>query len=71
MVGKLTRPRAQNFRDPAFFPEPSKDQVRPDAPDGYGLDLAGGMGVNDSETLTMAQTRTHEPFQLAAGFQEV
>jgi hypothetical protein len=29
------------------------------------------MGVNDGETLTMAQTRTHEPFQLTTSFQEI
>ena len=37
----------------------------------YRLDLAARMGVNEGETLTMAQTRTHEPFQLSAGFQEI
>jgi hypothetical protein len=63
--------RAQNFRDSTFFPEPSKDQVRADAPDSYRFDFAGGMGVNDSKLLTVPQARTHEPFQLSACYQEV
>jgi hypothetical protein len=30
--------------------------------------LSGWMGVNDSETLTMAQTEMYQPFQLSTSF---
>jgi hypothetical protein len=61
----------QHLGNPAFFPEPREDQVRPDPTNRHRFDLPSRVGVDDGKTLAMTQTRTHQALQLSAGFQEV
>jgi hypothetical protein len=59
--------RAQAFQNPAFLPEPAKDQVRSPPAHRHRLQFASGMSVQDGKGLTMAQAGAHQPFPLTAG----
>src|SRR6201987_3502058 len=47
------------FLDAAFFPEPPKNQVRPDPTHGDSFSLSGRMRIDNGEVFTMTQFRTH------------
>ena len=53
----------------AFFPEPAKDQVRPDPLHGDSLSLSGGIRIDDGQVLAMAQPGTHQRFEPPAGLE--
>src|SRR5580704_13632134 len=56
-------------RDPAFFPEPPKDQVRPDALHRDSLSLAGGMRIDKGKLFAMAHSRAYQRLEPSAGLE--
>src|SRR5262249_54415282 len=53
----------------AFFPEPPKDQIRPDPLHRHSLSLSGGMRIDNGEVLTMTQARTYQRLEPSAGLE--
>ena len=52
-----------------FFPEPPKDQVRPDPLYGDSLSLSGGMRIDKSKFFAMTQSRAYQRLETAAGLE--
>src|SRR4029077_20135701 len=53
VVAARLEQRFNYLLNPAFFPEPPKDQVRPDALHRDSLSLAGDVRIDDGQLLTM------------------
>jgi hypothetical protein len=53
----------------AFFPEPPKDQVRPDPLHGDSLSLSGGMRIDKGKLFAMTQPRAYQRLEPTAGLE--
>jgi len=53
----------------AFFPEPAKDQVRPDPLHGDSLSLSGGMRIDKGKLFAMTQSRAYQRLKPSAGLE--
>jgi hypothetical protein len=60
--------RSNDLLNPAFFPEPPKDQVRPDAQHCDSLSFSGGMRIDNGE-VSMTQSRTYQRLEPSAGLE--
>jgi hypothetical protein len=62
--------RAKNdLLNSALFPEPPKDQVRPDALYGDSLSLSGGMRIDKGKLFAMTQPRAYQRLKPSAGLE--
>src|ERR1700758_1473071 len=61
--------RSNYLLNPAFFPEPPKDQVRPDALQRDSLSLSGGMRIDKGKLFAMTQPRAYQGLQPSAGLE--
>src|SRR6266404_799174 len=61
--------RSNYLLNPAFFPEPPKDQVRPDALHRDSLSLAGGMRIDKGKLFAMAHSRAYQRLEPSAGLE--
>jgi hypothetical protein len=51
----------------AFFPEPPKDQVRPDPQHRDRFSPSGGMRIDNGEVFAMTQSRAYQRLEPPAG----
>src|ERR1700758_3596488 len=61
--------RSNYLLNPAFFPEPPKDQVRPDALHRDSLSLSGGMCIDNGKLFAMTQSRAYQRLEPSAGLE--
>src|SRR6476646_6353175 len=57
------------FLHAAFFPEPPKDQVRPNPLHRDSLSLAGGMRIDKGKLFAMTHPRAYQCLEPSAGFE--
>jgi hypothetical protein len=69
VVAASCEQRLNYLLNPAFFPEPPKDQVRPDPLHPHGFGLPCGMRIDDGEVLAMTQARTYQRLEASAGLE--
>src|SRR5260370_1040061 len=61
--------RSNYLLNPAFFPEPPKDQVRPDPQHRDGLSLSSGMRIDKGKLFAMAHSRAYQRLEPSAGLE--
>src|SRR5262245_6804027 len=57
------------FLDAAFFPEPRKDQLRPNPQHPHSVSLPCGMRIDNGEIFAMAQSGRHRRLEPSAGLE--
>src|SRR5215468_7335274 len=69
VVAASLEQRLNDLLNTAFFPEPLKDQVRPDPLYRDSLSLSGGMRIDNGKLFAMTQPRAHQRLKPSAGLE--
>jgi hypothetical protein len=69
VVAASCEQRLNYLLNTAFFPEPPKDQVRPDPLHRDSLSLAGAMRIDNGKLFAMTQARAYQRLEPSAGLE--
>jgi hypothetical protein len=69
VVAASAQQRFNYLLNTAFFPEPPKDQVRPDPLHRDSLSLSSGMRIDNGELFAMTQSRAYQRLEPSAGLE--
>ena len=69
VVAASFQQRLNYLLNTAFFPEPPKDQLRPDPQHPHSFSLPRGMCIDNGEIFAMAQSGTQQRLEPAAGLE--
>src|ERR1700741_2108892 len=69
VVAASLEQRLNHLLNSAFFPEPPKDQVRPDPLYRDSLSLSGGMRIDQGKLFAMTQPRAYQRLKPPAGLE--